>query len=258
MVEVRGAPATSLEPRARRGRRPGRRPHQPRLHRRPRAPDPGRAGAAALRPVRARDPRGVPRRDQGVRRREPRAGVDPRRRLGDAGLPRWHPDRGRPRLGGPRPAGVLPQPRPSRRLGQLACPRARRHRPRHARPRRRPHRARRRRPPGRHAPRGRDVAGVAARAPHERRGLLRRPVGGPALPPLRRRDGMAGRHRRLVRRHGRPRRDVRQGRGQRRPALPRGRRAVVGAAARHRAGRGPRRPPRGAQRRALPGGERSR
>ena len=56
-----------------------------------------------------------------------------------------------------------------------------------------------------------------------------------------------------------PGRDVRQGRGQRRPALPRRRRAVVGAPPRRRAGRGPRRAPRGpAQRRALPGAERSR
>ena len=53
------------------GRRRRRRAAGARLHRRARAPDPGRARAAPLRPVRARDPRGLPRRGPRVRRRPP-------------------------------------------------------------------------------------------------------------------------------------------------------------------------------------------
>ena len=55
---------------------------------------------------------------RGVRRRAPRAAVDPRRRLGDVRVPRRHADRGRPRHRGPGPAGVPAQPRPPRRLGE--------------------------------------------------------------------------------------------------------------------------------------------
>ena len=46
--------------------------------------------------------------------------MDPRRRLGDAGVPGRDAAGGRPRHGGAGPAGVPAQPRPPRRLGQHA------------------------------------------------------------------------------------------------------------------------------------------
>ena len=142
-------------------RRPGRRPAQPRLHGRARAPHPGRSRAVALRPVGALDAGGVPRRDPRVRRPPPRPRVGARRRVGDAGVPGRHPDRGRPRRRGARAAGVPAQPRPPRRLGQQQGPRDRRHRREHAGPSRRPDRARPRGPPERHPARGRHGPGVA-------------------------------------------------------------------------------------------------
>ncbi len=182
----------------------------------------------------------------------PRPRVDPRRRLGDAGVPGRHPDRGRPRRRRARPAGVPAQPRPPRRLGQQPGPRDRRHRREHARPARRPDRARRRRPPERHPARGRDGPGVAVPSADHRRGLLRRADGGPALPALRRRHVLAGRHRRRVLRHGRPGRDVRR----RRPPTATSARTSSarcgGSAARRRAGRRPGRATRGTHRRPVP------
>ena len=77
-----------------RGRRPGRRAAAARLPGRPRPPGPGRARAGPLRPVRRRRTREEYLADRrGVRRRAPDAAVDHRRRLGDGGVPRRHPDR---------------------------------------------------------------------------------------------------------------------------------------------------------------------
>ena len=169
----------------------------------------GRPRAHPLRPHRAATTRDDYLADHpGVRRRAPGPALDPRRRLGDVGLPRRHADRGRPGRGRARPSGVPAQPRPPRRLGQHPRARAGRHRPAHPRPGRRPLRARRRRQPDRHPARGRDARGRRARAADHRRRVLRRAPRGPALPPLVRRDRLAGRDRRRVRRHGRPRPDV--------------------------------------------------
>ena len=191
--------------------------------------------------------------------RHPDRRVDPRRRLGDAGVPGRQPDRGRPRRGRARPAGVPAQPRPPRRVGQQ---RGRSRSPASTASTPDP-------PDGRIE---RDADGRPSGTLHEgatalvSRHLPRTSgedyyaalMEGQRLPPLARRHGVAGRHRRRVLRHGRPRRDVREGRRERRPALARRGRAVVGAAARGRAGRGPRRPPRRAQRRAASGPRRSR
>ena len=104
----------------------------------------------------------------------------------------------------------------------------------HARPAGRPDRARRRRH-ARAAPctRARCALVVAAtcRAPRGE-DYYAAPDRGAALPPLARRHGLAGRHRRRVRRHGRPRRDVRRRRPRTATSLARRRRALVGATAR--------------------------
>ena len=179
-----------------RGRRPGRRPARPRLHRRPRAPDPGRAGAAALRPVRARDPRGVPRRGPRVRR--PRT---PTSSGSSAAAGRCRPSR----------AARRPRPTSTRwcRTGRCSCPTATTTAPgstaaaleiagidaQHPRPAGRPDRARRRRPPDRHPARGRDRPGRRGTCPRTTGDRLPRGAAGrPALPALARRH-RAGRTR---------------------------------------------------------------
>ncbi len=190
--------------------------------------------------------------DRGVRRRPSRGRVDPRRRLGDAGLPGRHPAGRRPRHRGAGPAGLPAEPGPPRCVGQLEGAGARRGRPAHPGSARRSDRARRRRQPERDPPRGRDQPGVPPPAAYHRRGLLRGPDGGPGLPALGRRHVVAGRDRRRLLRHGRPRVDVRRRGRERRPALPRGRRAVVGATPGGGADPRPRRPPRGDDRCPLP------
>ena len=202
------------------------------------------------------DARGVPRRDQVVRRGEPRARVDPRRRLGDAGVPRRHPDR-RPTSTRWSPTGrrscptaTITAPGSTRRALELAgidrdTPdpadgRIERDADGH---------------PDRHAPRGRDVAGVAARAAHERRRTTTPACWRGSATSTR--VGVTGWQDAIVGSYA----------GMDDPgatyvkAAANGdlRSHVVGAlwwerAPRGRAGRGPRRPPRGAQRRALPGG----
>ena len=137
----------TLDRRDARGRRPGRRPGLARLHRRPLPPDPGRPGADAVRPDRGQHARGVPRAWSATYA----AGYDgpwitgggwamaafPGGTPTAADLDAVVPDR-----------PVLPaQPRPPRRLGQLAGPRAGRHHRRDPRPARRPDRA----APRRHA-----------------------------------------------------------------------------------------------------------
>ena len=93
----------------------------------------------------------------------PEVAVDPRRRLGDAGLPGRHADRGRPRPGGGRPARLPAQPGPPRSVGQQPGARAGRGRRPDAGPAARTDRAGRRRPPDRHPPRGGDAAGRPSR-----------------------------------------------------------------------------------------------
>ena len=213
-------------------------------------PDPGRPRAAALRPVRALDPRGVP------RRRSARTPTGtPTASGSSAAAGRCRRSRAARR---PRPTSTRSCP-----TGRCSCPTATTTAPgstrraleiagidrEHARPARRPDRARRRRPPERHPARGRDARWCP--------GYLPRTSGedyyagadrGPALPALARRHGLAGRDRRRVRRHGRPRLDVRDGGRERRPAARTSSARSGGTAtARRRAGRRPRRPPRGAQ-----------
>ena len=121
-------PITVLGVRSRTHRhRPQGRPDRPRLRGRARPRRPGRARADPVRPDGAAHPRGVPRRHRGVRRRPPRAAVDPRRRVGDGGVPGRHPAGRRPRRGRARPAGVPAQPRPPRGVGQQPGARARGH-----------------------------------------------------------------------------------------------------------------------------------
>ena len=79
---------------------------------------------------------------EGLRRREPRRGVDPRRRLVDGPLPRRRADARAARRGRARPAGAAHEPRPPQHVGEHRGDRARRARRVHPRPRRRPHRAR--------------------------------------------------------------------------------------------------------------------
>ena len=208
---VARAPSHLDHRRGRRGRRPGRRPRQPRLHRRPRAPDPGRPGAAALRPVRARDPRGVPRRDPRVRR--PRTPSCAWILGGGWAMPAFP--------GGTPTAADLDAVVPDRpvflpnrdhhgawvnsRALEIAGidastpdpPDGRIERDADGRPSGTLHEG--------------ATALVSRHLPaHHGRGLLRRPDGGAALPALARRHVLAGRHRRRVLRHGRPRRDVRR------------------------------------------------
>ena len=92
---------------------------------------------------------------RGVRRREPRRAVDPRRRVVDGPLPRRRPVRGAARRGRARPAGAALEPRPPQRVGEHRRHHAGRHRRVDPRSRRRPDRARGRRHPGGHLPRGR-------------------------------------------------------------------------------------------------------
>ena len=108
-----------------------------RVRRRPRARRPGRSRADPVRPVRgARPGRRTSPRSRRTPPTHPEAPVDPRRRLGDAGLPRRDADRRRPRRGGRRPAGLPAQPGPPRRVGQQPGARAGRGRRPDARTRR--------------------------------------------------------------------------------------------------------------------------
>ena len=204
----RAAASVAVGPAASRGRRGRgrRRACWPGLHRRARAPDPGRARAAALRPVRARARARSTSPRSARTPTPPRRRVDPRRWLGDAGVPGRHAAGRRPRRRGAGPAGVPAQPRPPRRLGQQPRAGARRH-----------HRDTPDPPDGRIE---RDADGhpsgtlhegatalvSAAPAPHHRRRLPRGAAGRPGLPALARRHQLAGRDRRLLLRHGRPRR----------------------------------------------------
>ena len=219
-----------------------------RLRRRPRAPDAGRPRAAALRPLRARDPRGLPRRVAGVRRRAPR------------------PARGSSAAAGrcrPSPAARRPRPTwtPWSRTGRSSCPTATTTAPgstagRSSSP------ASTATPPTRADGRfERDADGHPTGTLHEgamragRRGTCRAPPTTDYYAGLLEGQrylhslgvtGVAGRDRRRVRRHGRPR-PRRTSRP--RPAATcaaRGRRAVVGPQPRRRADRRAGRPARGA------------
>ncbi len=118
---------------------------------------------------------GYRRRDPRVRRDASRRRVDPRRRLVDGRLPRWHADAGGPRRPSSPTARSSSPTATATRVGQLEGAGARRHHPRHPRPARRPDRARRRRQPHRDAARGRDG-----------------PRGGPLPPSPRPRSGTEG------------------------------------------------------------------
>ena len=139
-----------------------------------------------------------------LRRREPRRGVDRRRRLVDGPLPGRRAGARAARRGRARPAGAAHEPRPPQRVGEHRGDRAGRARRLDPRPRRRPHRARGRRLPGRHVPRGRR-APVPRRAPAGLRRLrLRRPAARAGGAPRARHHRLAGRHRRRrSRRHRR-------------------------------------------------------
>ena len=146
---------------------------------------------------------------RGVRPEPPGRALDPRWGLGDGGVPGRYADRGRPRRGRARPAGLPAQPRPPRRLGQHPGAGDRRRPPRQPGAAARPLRARRRRHTDRHPARGGDGRGHPAPAPgttDER--VLRRPAGRSGLPALPGRHRLAGRDRRGVRRHGRRRTDA--------------------------------------------------
>ena len=188
-------------------------------------------------------PRGLPRRDRGVRRRQPGRRVDPRRRLGDAGLPGRHADRGRPRHRRAGPAGVPAQPRPPRRLGQQPRAGDRRHRRAHARTR---------------PTAGSSATPTAARPapctrarPRWSSRFLPRTTGEDYYAALMAGQsylhslGVTGWQDAIVGAYSGmddPASTYATAAAERRPALPRRRRAVVGAAARRRAGRRPGRP----------------
>ena len=159
--------------------------------------------------------------------------LDPRRRLGDGGLPGRHADGGRPRRGRAGPAGVPAQPRPPRRVGQHA---ARWSSPGSTRDTPDPADGRIERDADGH-PSGTlhegamslVVAAPAAGPPA--RTTTPALLAGQALPALARRHRLAGRDRRRLRRHGRPWPDLRRRRPRAATSLARRRRAVVGAAA---------------------------
>ncbi len=194
--------------RARGRRRP--RTAAPRLRRRPRARGPGWARARPLRPERPGERARLPGQDRFVRGGAPGRGVDPRRRVGDGRVPGRHSRRRGAGPGGPGSSGLPPQPRPSRCMGQHRGDAARRHRSFHPGPRRRPPGARLDRGTDRDAPGRGDATGCHAPSAHDPERARRRAARRPALPALPRGDGVAGRDRRSVHRHGRQRTDVRR------------------------------------------------
>ena len=188
----------------------------------------------------------------GLRRGPSRRAVDPRRRLGHAGLSRRHADRRRSRHRRPRPTGLPAEPRSPRGLGQLPRARARRDRRVHPRSGARTHRAGRRAEPDRDAARRRD--GRRRRAAPADHGCRdgRRPGRGAALPALARRHRVAGRHRRELRRRRRPGAGLRPSRPARRAHRAGLGCALVGPRRRRIAAAAPRRATSRAQPRAVP------
>ena len=186
-----------------------RRPAGARLRRRPRAPVQGGLERMRCDLSEGDDPRGLPRHDRGVRRGPPRRAVDPRRRLGDGGLPRRHADRRRPRRVVPDRPVFLPNR--DHHGAWVNTPRAGDRR-----------RSTRDTPDPPHGRFERDADGRPTGTLHEgamalvasccrarpARGLLRRAAGRAALPALARRHRLAGRDRRRLRRHGRPGADL--------------------------------------------------
>ena len=195
--------------------------------------------------------RRLPRRHRRLRGEPSRRGVDHGRRLVAGRLSGRHAARRGPRPRRPGPAGLPPEQRRARGLGEHARPRARRHHRGNPRPGRRPDRAR----PGRHADgnaaRGcRGARGTAHPARH-RRGPARRARARPARAAPARDHRLAGRLGAAADDRG-----LSPVRGAGPADRARRRRPLVGSKAWPRADRGVARPPGARLVRPLPGHER--